>query len=63
MHRSMIKRSRKTGLPPGSLVHIGLERAEETRIAVLDYDAEHVEEREIRAVDELAPYIGKPSRL
>jgi len=26
-----------------------------------DYDAEHVEEREIRAVDELAPYIGKPS--
>jgi len=61
MHRSMIKRSRKTGLPPGSLVHIGLERAEETRIAVLDYDAEHVEEREIRAVDELAPYIGKPS--
>ncbi len=61
MHRSMIKRSRKTGLPPGSLVHIGLERAEKTRITILDYDAEHVEEREIHAVEELAPYVGKPS--
>jgi magnesium transporter len=57
----MIKRSRKTGLPPGSLVHIGLERAEKTRITVLDYDETHVEEREIQSVDELAPYIGKPS--
>jgi magnesium transporter len=57
----MIKRSRKTGLPPGSLVHVGLERAEKTRITVLDYDAEHVEEREVHAVEELAPYIGKPS--
>jgi magnesium transporter len=61
MHRSMIKRSRKTGLPPGSLVHVGLERAEKTRITVLDYDVEHVEEREVHAVEELAPYIGKPS--
>jgi magnesium transporter len=57
----MIKRSRKTGLPPGSLVHIGLERDEKTRITVLDYDETHVEEREIQSVDELAPYIGKPS--
>ena len=61
MHRSMIKRSRKTGLPPGSLVHIGPERAEKTRITVLDYDAERVEEREIHTVEELAPYVGKPS--
>jgi magnesium transporter len=57
----MIKRSRKTGLPPGSLVHIGLEREEKTRITVLDYDEGHVEEREIQSVDELAPYSGKPS--
>jgi magnesium transporter len=57
----MIKRSRKTGLPPGSLVHIGLERAEKTRITVLDYDETHVEEREIQSIEELAPYIGKPS--
>jgi magnesium transporter len=61
MHRSMIKRSRKTGLPPGSLVHIGLEREEEPRITILDYDETHVEEREIQSVDELAPYVGKPS--
>jgi magnesium transporter len=61
MHRSMIKRSRKTGLPPGSLVHIGLEREEKTRITVLDYDEANVEEREIQSVDELASYCGKPT--
>jgi len=61
MAKSYIKRSRKTGLPPGSLVHIGRERSEKTRITVLDYDAEHVEERTIQAVDELAPYVGKPT--
>ncbi|HTZ38686.1 MAG TPA: magnesium/cobalt transporter CorA [Syntrophales bacterium] len=57
----MIKRSRKSGLPPGSLVHIGLERGEKTRITVLDYDEAHVEEREVQSIDELAVYCGKPS--
>jgi magnesium transporter len=61
MHKSMIKRSRKTGLPPGSLVHVGLEREEKTRITVLDYDEANVEEREIQSVDELASYCGKQS--
>jgi magnesium transporter len=61
MHKSFIKRSRKTGLPPGSLVHIGAERSEKTRITVIDYDENHVEEREVRSVDELAPYCGKAS--
>jgi magnesium transporter len=61
MHRSVIKRSRKTGLPPGSLVHIGQEREEKTRITVIDYDEANVEEREIKSIDELVSYSGKPS--
>jgi len=59
MRKSYIKRSRKTGLPPGSLVHIGTERTEKTRITVVDYAEDHFEEREIQSVDELAPYCGK----
>jgi magnesium transporter len=59
MRESYIKRSRKTGLPPGSLVHIGPERTEKTRITVVDYAEEHFEEREIQSAAELVPYCGK----
>ncbi len=48
-------------MPPGSLVHIGTERTEKTRVTVVDYALETFEEREIRSLDELAPYGGKPS--
>ncbi len=61
MAKSTVKRSRKTGLPPGSLVHIGRERSEKTRVSVVDYTQDTFEEREIRSLDELAPYGGKPS--
>ena len=56
MAKSTVKRSRKTGLPPGSLVHIGRERSEKTRVSVVDYTQDTFEEREIRSLDELAPY-------
>jgi magnesium transporter len=39
------KRSRKSGLPPGTLVHIGEKRAETVRISVFDYDEAHFQER------------------
>jgi len=32
------KRSRKAGLPPGSLIHIGEKKTADMKIAVLDYD-------------------------
>ena len=59
MVKGGIKRSRKSGLPPGSLVHIGPERTEKTRITVVDYGEGHFEEREIQSAAELAPYCGK----
>lgn len=35
----LIKRiSKKAGLPPGSLVHIGKRKVEKTRITIMDYD-------------------------
>jgi len=41
MPRLIKKRSKKAGLPPGTLVHIGEQKAEETRITIIDYDEVH----------------------
>ncbi|MFN8547533.1 MAG: magnesium/cobalt transporter CorA [Candidatus Eisenbacteria bacterium] len=46
------RRSKKAGLPPGSLVHIGEKRREEVVISFLDYDAEQLHERTMAAVGE-----------
>lgn len=52
MTRLMQKRSRKTGLPPGTAVHIGEKRTERTRLQLLHYDAAQVTERELEGVEE-----------
>jgi magnesium transporter len=46
------RRSRKAGLPPGSLVHIGDKRAERARITIMDYDGETFQEKEAKSVEE-----------
>ncbi len=59
MRRLVKPRSRKAGLPPGTVVHIGEKRAETTRIALLCYNAETYEEREVRTIEELAGVRGR----
>jgi len=61
MRKLIGRRSRKAGLPPGSLVHVGEVRRETARVTVLDYDAEHVEEREVAAVAECLVFRDKPT--
>jgi len=57
-----IKRiSKKAGLPPGTLVHIGEKKAETVRIRLMDYTPDHVEERDLSAVEECFPYRDKDS--
>jgi magnesium transporter len=46
------RRSRKAGLPPGSLVHIGEKKAERTKITIMDYDDETFQEKEAKSVEE-----------
>ena len=41
------KSSRKAGLPPGTLVHIGEMPTEDVKITLMDYDEGHVEEKRI----------------
>jgi magnesium transporter len=52
MLRFVKKRSRKSGLPPGSLIHIGEERAGRTTITVMDYDEKSLREREAEKIEE-----------
>ena len=59
MHRIIKKRSDKSGLPPGTLVHVGERKAEEVKIRVLDYDKEQFEEKEIKAIEETFPFKDK----
>ncbi len=46
------KRSKKIGLPPGSLIHIGEKLSDKTTITVMDYNESGHEEREATAVPE-----------
>jgi magnesium transporter len=57
-----IKRiSKKSGLPPGALVHVGEKKIEKTRIRVIDYDEDGIEEREPALIEECFPYKDSPA--
>lgn len=49
MARRRIKRSAKSGLPPGTLVHIGERHVEEPRITLIRYEGERFEESTVSA--------------
>ncbi len=53
------KRSRKAGLPPGSLVHIGEQKVESTRLYVFNYDEQRLEEKALKDVEECLAYKDK----
>jgi magnesium transporter len=55
MQRAAKKRSAKTGLPPGALVHIGEKHAEKAKITLCEYDGAHFQEKEIPALEGLMP--------
>lgn len=59
MPRPTHRRSRKTGLPPGSLIHIGERKTERTRIAIIDYDEKNFEEKKAKTVEECFPFKDK----
>jgi magnesium transporter len=61
MEKMIKKRSKKAGLPPGTLVHIGEKRAEETKITLIDYDEANFQEREIKTVEQCFAFRDKPT--
>ena len=55
------KSSRKAGLPPGTLVHIGEKRTEDVRITLMDYDEQNVDERSDLTPEACIPFKASPT--
>ncbi len=56
MTKSLNNASEKSGLPPGSLIHVGDVHESLTRMSVIDYSKENIEEQEIESVDDILKY-------
>ena len=56
MTESLNNPSEKSGLPPGSLVHVGNVHKSATRISVVDYSKQHVDQLEVKSLDEVIKY-------
>ncbi|ODS39324.1 MAG: magnesium and cobalt transport protein CorA [Candidatus Altiarchaeales archaeon WOR_SM1_86-2] len=55
------KRSKKAGLPPGALVHIGKKKTEKVDITVIDYDEKNFQEKKVKTIEECFPFKDKPT--
>ena len=61
MPKLIKKTSKKVGLPPGALVHVGEKKVEEVKITVIDYDEMHFQEREAKTIAECLPLKDRPT--
>jgi len=48
--------SEKTGMPPGSLIHVGNVHEPVTTISVFDYDKDHIEEKRVESIEDILVY-------
>ena len=61
MLRLFRKSTKKAGLAPGTLVHIGEKKVGKVRITVIDYDAEQFQEKEVETIEECFPFRDTPT--
>lgn len=61
MTKLLKRRSRKAGLPPGTLMHIGKKKTEKLVITLIDYDEKNLEEKEVKTLEEGFPFKEKPT--
>lgn len=55
------KKSKKIGLPPGTLVHIGEKKTDKARITIIDYNEAQFQEKEVQTIEECFPFKDKPT--
>ena len=60
MPRPSHKRSRKSGLPPGTPVHIGERKAGAPRVRLMHYDGEQLAEEEVTDVPACRTWLARP---
>jgi len=56
MPESLSYSSEKSGLPPGSLVHVGEVHTHEHKISVINYNKSTLKKHTIKSIEELLPY-------
>ncbi len=61
MPRFIKNTSKKAGLPPGALVHIGERKQETTRVTVMDYDGDRLDETTPEDVEAVFPLRDAPA--
>jgi magnesium transporter len=61
MPRSIKRHAKKAGSSPGTLVHIGEKKTEETRITLIDFDEDHLQERLLETIEEAFPLKDLPT--
>jgi magnesium transporter len=55
-NRKTERQSKKTGLPPGALVHIGQKKAKAVRITLIDYNEHNFQEKQVTDIEECFPF-------
>ncbi|TFH00805.1 MAG: magnesium/cobalt transporter CorA [Calditrichales bacterium] len=53
--------TKKIGLSPGSLIYIGNRKVEEIKLALVDYDSENLNTRELTSIEEAFPFKETPT--
>lgn len=53
--------SRKVGLAPGTLVHVGEERTEKPKITIIDYNRDNYQEKVVDNIEECFPFKDHPT--
>jgi magnesium transporter len=61
MSRTTGKISKKAGLAPGTLVHVGERKAESVHITVTDYDEQNYQEKKVPSIEECVPLKTTPT--
>jgi magnesium transporter len=61
MRRFVKRTSKKAGLPPGTLVHIGERKIAQAKITVVDYDDTRFQEKEVKTIGECLSFKDKPT--
>ena len=61
MPKFIKKRSKKAGLPPGTLIHIGERKTEKIKITIMDYDETQFQVRETETLEECYPFKDRPT--
>jgi magnesium transporter len=61
MAKTVRKRPKTTGLPPGTLVHVGERKTEQVRITYIDYDESNFQEKQILDISECFQFKTTPT--